>query len=169
MSMALAFDNENQIVLFLLALRQNLRFGKFKKPANFDKIICNMFHNSMMLITNYGTEGINIILAVLNGSSNNKVVTSPYFEVTSNVTEEELMDVDVNDGSRNNVGEEDKGKETVLKRHFSDFDYILSFAIIVEYLNSSISKLKDIAKLVAANIESHRESLDEDTNSQARC
>uniref|UniRef100_A0A0K0F5S6 Programmed cell death protein 4 n=1 Tax=Strongyloides venezuelensis TaxID=75913 RepID=A0A0K0F5S6_STRVS len=161
-SMALTSDNKNQIVLFLLALRQNLRLGKFEESPDFDKIVCNMFYKIMMLITNYGANGINIVLSVLNGSSNNKTITSADFGVTSDVTEEELMDMDINDDNENGVDEEDKGKETVLKRRFSEFDYILSFATIVEYLNPSISKVKDIAKLMAANIENHRESLDED-------
>uniref|UniRef100_A0A0N5BEK6 Programmed cell death protein 4 n=1 Tax=Strongyloides papillosus TaxID=174720 RepID=A0A0N5BEK6_STREA len=161
-SMALTSDNKNQIVLFLLALGQNLRFDKFKESPGFDKIICNMFCKIMMLITNYGANGINIVLSVLNGSGNNKTITSADFGVTSDVTEEELMDMDVNDEDGNDVDEEDKGEETVLKRRFSEFDYILSFATIFEYLNPPTNKVKDIAKLMVANIKNHRESLDED-------
>ncbi|CEF67268.1 Armadillo-type fold domain-containing protein [Strongyloides ratti] len=157
-SMSLTTDSKNQIVLFLLALRQNLNFDKFKSSADFDKIICNMFNKIMMLITNYGANGINIVLSVFNASNNNKV-TSSDFGVISDVIENDL--IDNNEENENSNDEEDDLKVTVLKPSFSKFDYILAYTTISEYINPLTSKIISIAKLMAAQIEQNFKSLDE--------
>uniref|UniRef100_A0AAF5DK91 Uncharacterized protein n=1 Tax=Strongyloides stercoralis TaxID=6248 RepID=A0AAF5DK91_STRER len=163
-SLSLTTDNnKNQILSFLLALKQNLNLNKFKSSTEYDGVICNMLHKIMMLVTNYGRIGINIVLSVLNNSNNNKI-TSMDFGFVSNVIEDELMDNNDEHGSDSDSDEEDDFKVSASKHRFTEFDYILSITTISEYMNTFFGKKRLIVKLMATQLEQHSDSFDETCN-----
>uniref|UniRef100_A0A0K0ENG0 Fanconi anemia group D2 protein n=1 Tax=Strongyloides stercoralis TaxID=6248 RepID=A0A0K0ENG0_STRER len=152
--------NRNQILSFLLALKQNLNLDKFKASTEYDGIVCNMLNKIMMLVTNYGRIGINIVLSVLNNTNNTKI-TSADFGFISNVIEDELMDDNDENGTDSDSDEEEEFKVSPVKCRFTEFDYILSITTISEYLNTFFDNKKLIIKLMATQLEHHPDSFDE--------
>uniref|UniRef100_A0A0N5BMJ4 PUM-HD domain-containing protein n=1 Tax=Strongyloides papillosus TaxID=174720 RepID=A0A0N5BMJ4_STREA len=159
-AMMLASDNRDCIAPFLLILRQNFRFEKFKEPADFEEIVCKMFRIIMMLVRASRKIGIRIVFNVLKGSKDKKVTPADFGIVNDN-TGEELIYIDGEDG--NNIDEEDKVKETALKRRFSEFEYLLSILTVNESFYCHFSKgAAAIWQLMAKNIRHHPELFDED-------
>uniref|UniRef100_A0A0K0E3Z8 SCD domain-containing protein n=1 Tax=Strongyloides stercoralis TaxID=6248 RepID=A0A0K0E3Z8_STRER len=156
-------SNKNQILSFLLALKQNLNLDKFKASTEYDGIVCNMLNKIMMLVTNYGRIGINIVLSVLNNTNNTKI-TSADFGFISNVIEDELMDDNDGNGTDSDSDEEEEFKVSPVKYRFTEFDYILSITTISEYMNTFFDNKKLIIKLMATQLEHHPDSFDETCN-----